>query len=176
MTDAPPLVISSKWNSVGGEGRCELANQEAADSGYLFQWERMPGFGCSSSGSNTLKITIVWNGLSADAGNGHWWKQLELHQTGYQPSGTQTIDAHQYGIPFLSWKTWWQFNSAWVYANRSTGGRSADESTSSSDSWATSTAIIEPIADFFLTNGKSDWRCWRKEFRSSCATKIKLFS
>ena len=66
-------------------GSSQLANQEAADSGSLFLWSRISGFGCSCSRSHLLEITDVWNGLPADAGNSDWWRQPELHQTGYQP-------------------------------------------------------------------------------------------
>ena len=104
MTEAPPLVIFSNWDSVGEHSAGTL---KKADSGSLLLWSRIPRFSCCSSGSNILEITIVWNGLSADAVNGHWWKQSEQHQISYHAYDAQTIEAYPYEIRLPSWRSWW---------------------------------------------------------------------
>ena len=124
------------------------SRKEAADSGSFLLRSRILVFGCNSSRSNLLQIPIVWNGLSADAGNVHCWRQPELHRTSCQSCDAQTIEEHRHEITFHTRKSWWQLSSTGLHVNWSTCSKSVDEVTSTSKHGAASKAIIVSIPDY----------------------------
>ena len=174
MTEDQPLVIFANWDSGGAVSWQTKTQQTVALSSCEAEYKALTAAVQEPTSSRSWLCEMGYQQMNA---NGHWWRQSELHQTGYKPWDAQLIEAHRHEIPPHTREKpmTTQFNSStrqqfnWQQTCWGNHSHKLKWSNIESTYWVDSRFFFRPTE-------KSEWRCWGKDLRKSWARNLGNFT